>query len=247
MNNKADRFKIANPYEHYGQYGHDHREDDSGTNTALMLGAGALGAGALHHGLMNTRGKLLGGGFVNAYQNGVGGQIRGAANKLRGAVGMDPVAQPDAPIVGLAKEMVNKVPKNVEEIKAAVKPVMQVGGAVKALHGLHNQAMSSEAPGMNAYRAVIGQPLEKGVAAAKKGVGQAADWAVKKTAPKPRPEVTPSEPTPSVSPDLQEKMRQSESKAKLKAQVQPRIRRTIKKSSVIYEAGSEAAFATYDL
>ncbi len=243
MDNKADRFKIANPYEHYGQYGHDRRDDDSGSNTALMLGAGALGAGALHHGLMNTRGKLLGGGLINAYQNGVGGQIRGTANKLRGAVGMAPVAQPDAPIVGLAKEMVNKVPKSVDEIKAAVKPVMQVGGVAKALHGLHNQAMSSEAPGMNAYRAVIGQPLEKGVAAAKKGVGQAADWAVKKTAPKPRPEVTPSEPTPSVSPDLQEKMRQSESKAK----AQPRVRRTIKKSSVVYEAGSEAAFATYAL
>ena len=243
MDNKTDRFKIANPYENYGQYGHDRRDDDSGVNTGLLMGAGALGAAGLHHGLMNSRGKLLGGGFVNAYQNGIGGQIRGTANNIRGAVGVAPVAPPDAPIVGLAKELVNKVPRTADDLKAAVKPVMQVGGALGAAHQLHNQAMSSEVPGAAAYRHFIGNPAEKGVAAAKKGVGQAADWVAKKTAPKPRPNVAPSEPATSVSPDLQEKVRKGEAKTN----AQPRVRRTIKKSSVIYEAGSEAAFAAYDL
>lgn len=248
----VNKFKLAfhDPYgmppeaAHYGQYGQDPNDQGlSGFDKALLLGGGTALAGGLHHALMGARGNMLGGGAINAYQKGIGGGIREGANKLRGMAGMEPVAQPPHPAIGHAQDLIHGAVEGAQNIYAQGKKVAPavagVVGAASTGKALHDKLMAAPTNGGELYRR-IGTPLE---AAANKAVdaGQrAAGWVAKKTAPKPK-----AEPTPSVSPETQKKLTTDEMRKK----VAPKIRRpagpTVKKSSLIYQAGADAALATY--
>lgn len=222
----VDSFKIANPYEDphhaYGQYDREPRDDGtSALNKALLLGAGTLGAAGLHSSLMNARGKILGGGLINAYQKGLGGGIRTTANKLRGHVGMEPVAQPPPAIIGhmqdnaaAAKAYVEDLLENADKHIAAA---TALGGTAMAANKFHAERMRGTSPASKAYQRFVGEPGEKLVNKGFSGLGRAADWVVKKTAPKQTPAAEAAPP--------------GEAKA----------------ASMIYEAGVDAALATYAL
>jgi len=223
------QFKLAygDPYgrmppgaEYYGQYGHDNRDDGSSAlNTALMLGGGAALAGGLHHTLMNTRGKLMGGGLVNAYQKGVGGSIRGAANDLRQGMGVDPVAMPPHPVVGHAQDLAKLLYDNKKKILGGLGTAAVLG--TKAVEG-HKNLMGADTNAGQMYRGVAepvmagaGKVVEKG-----KQVAGQVGGAAKKVVEKGRKAVEwakgspgePSAPEPSVSPGVEGKLRSSEPK-----------------------------------
>jgi hypothetical protein len=249
----VNKFKLAfhDPYgqmppeaANYGQYGQDpHDQGLSGFDKALLLGGGTALAGGLHHALMGARGNMLGGGMVNAYQKGIGGGIRDTANKLRGMAGAQPVAQPPHPALGRAQDLIHGAVEGAQNIYAQGKKIAPaVAGAVgtaSAGKALHDKLMQAPTNGGELYRR-IGTPLES---AANKVVGagqRAASWAAKKTAPTPKPE-----PTPSVSPETQKKLTTDEMRKKVAPKIRKAEKPTVKKSSLIYQAGADAALATY--
>jgi hypothetical protein len=225
----VESFKIANPYEDpyaaYGQYGREPRDEGtSALNKALLLGAGTLGAAGLHSSLMNARGKIMGGGLINAYQKGLGGGIRTTANTLRGHVGMDPVAQPPPAIIGHAQDAAAAAKAHVQEAMANAKdyakPAMAVAGAAATAKGTHDKFMAGKGRGSQAYQRFVGKPLESAANKAVEGAGRAADWVVRKTAPKKKE--PPAEKTTTTPPKSED----------------------TKVGSMIYDAGVAAALAT---
>jgi len=233
---KVEQFKIANPYgpdPYYGQYGHDHRDEpSSGLNTALMLGAGTLGAAGLHSSLMNARGKIRGGGLINAYQKGIGGGIRRSANTLRGHLDMAPVAQPPHPILGHAMDAVEAAKARAGEFATdAAKyttPVMAAGGTAMTAKALHDKWMAAPGKGGDMYRRFVGNPVAAAGGRVADSAGRAADWAARKMAPKPKA-ATP------------------EAETYVNVKKQPKPPDETKVGSMIYQAGSEAALAAYAL
>lgn len=245
----ADHFKLGyhDPYgrplppeaAYYGQYGQDPNDQGlSGFDKALLLGGGTALAGGLHHTLMGARGNIRGDGLINAYQKGIGGKIREGGNVLRGAVGMEPVAQPPHPIVGHAQDLVQGAVEGAKNLytqgKKIAPAVAGVVGTAATGKAIHDKLMKEQTNAGELYRRV-GTPLES---AANKAVdvGQrAAGWVAKKTAPKPKAEAP-----------ISEEMKKKVAPKITKAADRPKpVTPTVKKSSLIYQAGADAALATY--
>ena len=259
----VEQFKLAygDPHgypDQYGQYGHDHQDDGSGAlNTALMLGGGAALAGGLHHGLMNTRGNILGGGLVNAYQKGIGGSIRGMANDARQGMGVAPVAMPPHPLVGHAQDLLQMLYDNKKKVMGGIGTAAL--GGVKAWD-FHNNQMGADTNAGKMYRSVA-EPVMAGAGKAVAAGQNAAKWVGEKAKPviaKGRAAVDKlkgppkAAPEPSVSPETQEKVRSAEGphttvrkQPKPAATPKAAVTEFKKKSSMIYQGGADAALATY--
>ena len=186
----ADKFKIADyadPYGrlpshgHYGQYGED--DPNRGTsmlNTALLLGAGGLGAAGLQHYLMNAYGPN-----ARAYQLGLGKSVRDVGNKIRGGLGVPAVAQPAHPAIRrvqdamtYAKEMASAAPGMINELS---KPAAAIAGAGAMGYGLHQKGMEgygnpevAKSPAQELYQATLGGALRKGGDVALRGASSGA-------------------------------------------------------------------------
>lgn len=169
----VDQFKLAlEPYDNYGQYGHEQQDNGPGLGTMLAMGGiGALGARALHGGLMASRGQ-----FARGYQANLGNAIRAATNRARTGMGMKTVPLPPHGIVGKVQDIAHNVSQAVEPALATGAKV--VAGA-KTLQGVHDNLMGANHPLGNAYSKVVGTPVQQAIGTAKSRLKQ---WAAKPSA-----------------------------------------------------------------
>jgi hypothetical protein len=265
-----DRLKISfhDPYgrppeaAYYGQYGQDPNDQGlSGFDKALLLGGGTALAGGLHHTLMNARGNLMGGGAVNAYQKGIGGSIRGGANKLREMAGMEQVAQPPHPIVGHMQDMAHGAVEGAKGMYAAGKAVapaaLGLAGAGVTANAYHEKLMNDPTNAGEIYRNTVGPTIAKAKENVVNAGGRAMNWVADATGPK----VEGPGGTRLGTRDF-ERIMGTRGRAKSKstpeevaARIKPKVNKSntqttyqgprVKKSSSIYDAGAEAALATY--
>lgn len=266
-----DRFKIAyhDPYGRplppeaasYGQYGQDPNDQGlSAFDKALLLGGGTAVAGGLHHAMMNARGNILGGGAINAYQKGIGGSIRGGANKLREMAGMEQVAPPPHPIIGHAQDLARGAVEGAKGLyragKVVVPAAMAAGGIGLTANAYHEKMMKDPTRGGEIYRNTVGPTLAGAKEKAVDVGHRAMDWVADKTAPKIKgPEGARSTKDFKRIMGVQGGAPPTKSPEEVAGRIKPKINKPnservyqgprVKKSSLIYQAGADAALATY--
>lgn len=180
LNPGSEPVKKAMQKVAYGRYGEDH--DDHSimpdlTTLALLGGGSALA----HSALMNSRGQ-----FARAYQNNLGNAIREQANKVRGSMGMSPVAMPPGRLRGSLMDAHDKVMgglqgiKNIHDTYAPL--IAPAAGAAASLYGGHKWLMDSN----DEYKNFVNAAKQKGQAAvgAVRNAGQTAAGAVRNAASK---------------------------------------------------------------
>lgn len=249
----ADKFKIklaAPDPAYYGQYGQDDDSGTSGINKALLLGGGAALAGGAHHMAMNSRSDL-----ARKYQTSLGGGIRDAANSARERFGIPTVAQPPHPIIGKIQDAMGGIGENlgrgVETAKKVAPVAMEGAGAAMGAKALHDKYMQEGSNGSEMYKNLLGRHLETAGSKLKDMGGQAASWIAKKTAP------APAAPTGGPMPSAEQTFHPSSlneaamvhpsisgAKPGLGASLRSKLP-FMKRGSMIYDAGAEAAYAAY--